>query len=349
MKNILCLDIGSGTQDALLYIKGERLENCPKLVLPSPARMVGQRIRSLTGQGRPIYLFGRNMGGGFSRDLSAHLEAGLAVAAHPEAALALADDPAGLKDKGIELSRVCPPDHVAVHLSDFDPAFWRGLLAQAGLAYPDLVLAAAQDHGFHPGSSNRLGRFQLWESFLRQADGRMSGLLFREAPEQLTRLRVLQQQTGGGPVSDTGAIAVLGALFVPEIEARSREQGVLVVNLGNSHTIAFLVFRDRVWGVYEHHTGLLDRDTLWEQLKRFRSGSLAGMEVFQDRGHGCMVRDLPAGAEGFGHTVVLGPQRDMLAGLPVEFPAPGGDMMLAGCFGLLKGWHMQNGQDAPGD
>lgn len=349
MKHILCLDIGSGTQDALLYIKGERLENCPKFVLPSPAKMVGRRIRELSGRGLPLYLHGSNMGGGFYRDLTAHLGAGLAAVAHPDAALALADDVSRLEDMGIGLSSACPPGHVPVHLADYDHGFWRGLLSQAGLDYPDLVLAAAQDHGFHPGRSNRLGRFTLWEQFLHESDGRMETLLFAEPPEQVTRLRALQEAIGGGPVSDTGAIAVLGALFVPEIEARSREQGVLVVNLGNSHTIAFLVFRGRVWGVYEHHTGLLDRDTLWEQLARFRSGSLAGMEVFEDQGHGCMVRDLPDQADGFGHTVVLGPQRDMLAGLPVEFPAPGGDMMLAGCFGLLKGWHMQNGQEGPGD
>jgi hypothetical protein len=30
----------------------------------------------------------------------------------------------------------------------------------------------------------------------------------------------------------------------------------------------------------------------------------------------------------------------MLSGFEVQFPAPGGDMMLAGCFGLIKGWKL---------
>ena len=30
----------------------------------------------------------------------------------------------------------------------------------------------------------------------------------------------------------------------------------------------------------------------------------------------------------------------MLDGYDVSFPAPGGDMMLAGCFGLIKGMSM---------
>ena len=45
---VLCLDIGSGTQDALLARPGLEYENWPRFVLPSPARLVAQRIRELT-------------------------------------------------------------------------------------------------------------------------------------------------------------------------------------------------------------------------------------------------------------------------------------------------------------
>ena len=45
---VLCVDIGSGTQDALLARPGLECENWPRFVLPSPARMVAQRIRELT-------------------------------------------------------------------------------------------------------------------------------------------------------------------------------------------------------------------------------------------------------------------------------------------------------------
>jgi hypothetical protein len=36
--------------------------------------------------------------------------------------------------------------------------------------------------------------------------------------------------------------------------------------------------------------------------------------------------------------IVTGPRRELLAGseLPAEFAAPHGDMMLTGCFGLLR-------------
>jgi uncharacterized protein (DUF1786 family) len=123
------------------------------------------------------------------------------------------------------------------------------------------------------------------------------------------------------------------------VERTAATDGVLVVHVGNSPPIAFLVLGSRVLGVYEHHTGHLDEARLLDHLRRFRHGELGNAEVFDDGGHGCVtVPDLP---EGFERIVVLGPRRALLADAKVEFLAPGGDMMLAGCFGLLKGWRQQ--------
>ena len=333
----LLLDIGSGTQDVLLYSPDIELENCPKFVLPSPAKMVVKRLGELKDAGRAVWLHGQNMGGGFGRAVSAHKEAGLAVAAHPDAAYSLGDDLARLEAGGIALTERCPEGHVPVYLSDYDPGFWTALLSMAGLPLPDRVLAAAQDHGFHPGKSNRYGRFDLWKRLLHEADGHPGALLHDVAPPEMTRLTALQSCIGGGPVADTGAAAVLGALFVPEVEAQQRERGITVVNVGNSHTIAFLVYAGRILGVYEHHTGLIAPDKLWAEIAAFRTGRLCFEEVFESRGHGCLTLDLPPEAGDFAPTYALGPRRDMLQDCGCTFLAPGGDMMLAGCFGLLKG------------
>jgi len=337
---ILCLDIGSGTQDVLYYDPDQNLENCPKFVLPSPARRVARRIRELTRAGRDVYLYGRNMGGGFHQGLTEHLGQGLKAFAHPEAAVALADDLDRVRAQGVDVVDECPRGAAPVHLADFDPGFWEGLLSQAGLEYPDLVMAAVQDHGFHPGTSNRRGRFAIWESLLEASQGRLDGLLFEQVPQEMTRLRTLQECIGGGPVADTGSAALLGALFEPGIERASQEHGVCVVNVGNSHTIGFLVFEDRIQGIFEHHTGLLSPESLWQHLARFRSGRLSNDDVFDDQGHGCTILDTPARAGGYPLIVALGPRRAMLSGCDVQFPAPGGDMMLAGCFGLIKGWKL---------
>jgi uncharacterized protein (DUF1786 family) len=336
--NILCLDIGSNTQDVLYYSEEGDLENCPKFVLPSPAVKVAKRIEKLTRSWKAIYLYGQNMGGGFARALDWHLEKGLAVAAHPRAALALADDLEKVKDMGISISEECPLGFVPVHLTDFDPGFWDNFLASLDLDYPDFVLAAAQDHGFHPGKSNRKGRFELWKEFLSQGNYQVQELVFNQAPESLTRLRSIQDSIGGGLVADTSSAAALGALFVPEVESCSQQEAVCLVNLGNSHTTAFLVYKGSVYGIYEQHTGLLQGEKLWQDLQAFQQGELSEDQVFAENGHGCLVLDIPAQAQGRFPTYVLGPKRRMLEGWPVGFPAPGGDMMLAGCFGLLKGW-----------
>lgn len=339
-QNILCLDIGSGTQDVFYYMPDRELENCPKFVLPSPAVRVAARIKVLSTAGKGIYLYGRNMGGGFYRVLKKSLDKGLKAAIHPEAAYSLADSLDRVKNIGLDLSPDCPVGYAPVYLCDYDPGFWQSYLAQIGLDYPDLILAAAQDHGFHPQSSNRLGRFEIWKKFLEQSDGHIEKLIFSNPPQEMTRLISLKDSIGAGYVADTGAAALLGALFVPEVEELSRKKGVCIVNVGNSHTIAFLVHAGRVHGILEHHTGLLNGQKLWEQLEFFRQGRLTNEQVFADNGHGCLILESAADIE-FNPTFVLGPRRGMLESFDAHFLCPGGDMMLAGCFGLLKGYSLR--------
>ncbi|MFP4213329.1 MAG: DUF1786 domain-containing protein [Desulfohalobiaceae bacterium] len=343
--SILCLDIGSGTQDVLYFQPGRELMNCPKFILPSPARLVEQRISELTRRGRDIHLYGQTMGGGFSRALQEHIQAGLKISAQPRAASSLADDLERVRAKGVEVRESCPPGQSPLYVADFDPGFWRSFLTLAGLNYPDLILAAAQDHGFHPDSSNRRGRFRLWKDLLESTQGRMQDLLFDSVPEPMTRLQEIQSAAGNCLVTDTGSAAVLGALFVPEVRELSRSKGVCVLNLGNSHAIAFLIYQDQVLAVYEHHTGMLEPKGLLQDMEKFTQGRLSEEEVFQAGGHGCYTRpELYSLQADFQAMFVLGPRRDMLRDQPVRFPAPGGDMMLAGCYGLLEGYKHKSGR-----
>ncbi len=342
-RNILCLDIGSGTQDVLYYMPGQELENCPKFVLPSPAMGVASRVKTLHAQGNNIYFYGQNMGGGFYRILKQCMSEGLSAAIHPLAAFSLSDSMDWVRNAGLDITEECPQGYFPVHLSDYDPGFWQGYLAQAGLDYPGLILVCAQDHGFHPHSSNRIGRFEIWKEFLLENDGHIEKLIFSEPPEKMSRLVSLRGSIGAGFVADTGAAALLGALFVPEVEKLSHEKGICVVNVGNSHTIAFLVYQGRVHGIFEHHTGLLDGQKLWDQLDIFKKGELNSQHVFDDNGHGCLVLDSAQGHD-FVPTFVLGPRRKMLQDFNAEFLCPGGDMMLAGCFGLLKGYSVLTSQ-----
>jgi len=154
---VLCVDIGSGTQDVLLARPGLEVHNWPRFVLPSPARMAAQRIRELTLLKQAVWLYGENIGGGFGLAVRDHIKAGFTVCSTASAASALHDNPAVVQSMGVQIAEQCPPGAVPVPLSDYSPEFFAGLLRQAGLPLPHLVLAGCQDHGFHP-NGNRMGR-----------------------------------------------------------------------------------------------------------------------------------------------------------------------------------------------
>lgn len=340
---VLCLDIGSGTQDVLLARPDVEPENWPRFVLPSPARLIGQRVRALTQLARPVWLYGSNMGGGFVRALQAHKSAGLGVALSPEAATAVHDNPEFVRNMGFTICKHAPEGYVPVHLCDYSPAYWEGLLRQAGLPLPHLVVAAAQDHGFHQAEAkstgpsapgNREGRMRYWRNLL-ESSPHPQNWIYAVAPPTLTRLVTLQAATGG-PVADTGTAALLGALCLPEVQDRSCREGVTVVNMGNSHIVGALIYRGQVLGIYEHHTGMRTLEQNLQDLHEFRMGWLPDEQVRATGGHGSVFGKIPEEAAGFAPTYILGPRRELLHGHG-QFIAPYGDMMLAGCYGLLEG------------
>ena len=52
---VLAVDVGTGTQDILLFESDRAIENCFQLVMPSPTVVVAERIRAATAAGRPVY------------------------------------------------------------------------------------------------------------------------------------------------------------------------------------------------------------------------------------------------------------------------------------------------------
>jgi len=137
-------------------------------------------------------------------------------------------------------------------------------------------------------------------------------------------------------VMDTAPAAVLGATLDAQVACLPR---VLIANIGNFHTLAFRVGLTGIEGVFEHHTGELDRPGLEALLHRLAAGTLQNEEVYNQQGHGALVYshepfDLDSPATTL---AVTGPRRSMLkdSSLRPYFAAPFGDMMITGCFGLL--------------
>ena len=197
-----------------------------------------------------------------------------------------------------------------------------------------------QDHGFSPHGSNRVFRFALWEAAVVERPARRPSSSTRPTTRRpssracAAAADLAAELADGGPVlvADTGPAALYGALPDGVDDA-------VLVNVGNGHTICVVALDRRLAGVFEHHTASLDGAGLDERLRRFLAGDLTSDEVREDGGHGAVLAATrpPATCSGL-PLIVTGPRRELLAGssLPLEFAAPHGDMMLTGCFGLLR-------------
>jgi uncharacterized protein (DUF1786 family) len=347
---ILAVDIGTGTQDIFLYDARLDPENGFKLVAPAPTMMRRRQIQEATRRGQAIALSGRTMGGGPSHwAVEDHLAAGYPVYATAAAARSFNDDLEVIREMGIELVgeeeiRSLPGGPEVVEMGDFDfPAIARAF-GQFGLELDDLaaVTVAVFDHGAAPADiSDRQFRFDYITRRLLASE-LLSTFAFtaEKVPPIMTRMQAVVESAKGvdAPlvIMDTAPAAVLGSLLDPAVSARERQ---LVTNVGNFHTIAFRLHNGAVEGVFEHHTGMLDRPKLDGLLQKLAAGTLTHRELFDDNGHGALITnhrpmDLTSGDFGL---VVTGPRRAMQfdSVLRPYFAAPFGDMMLTGCFGLL--------------
>src|SRR3990172_8670888 len=101
---ILAVDVGTGTQDILLFDAEQPVENALQLIMPSPTQIAAGRIRRATAARCPLLLTGVIAGGGPCHwALEDHLRAGLAAYATPEAAATFDDDLQSVRRLGVTL------------------------------------------------------------------------------------------------------------------------------------------------------------------------------------------------------------------------------------------------------
>jgi len=348
---ILTVDVGTGTQDIFLYDSQLDIENGFKLVVPSPTMIVHRQVKAATRSRTPILLTGVMMGGGPSAwAVEAHARAGLPVYATPEAAKTLDDELDKVRARGIEIvsddEAAALPDSVQrIQFLDFNLPAIESALSPFGVTLRNLdaIAVAVFDHGDAPaGVSDRQFRFDYLDERIRAKNSLSSfAFLSDNIPPIMTRLQAVAQSAHGLDcpliVMDTAPAAVLGASFDPVVAARRRK---IIANIGNFHTLAFRL-GENIEGVFEHHTGEIDLQKLESLLMRLADGSLRHQDVFDDMGHGALMYDsteFAFGTDDF-DIVVTGPRRSMMRSadnrLRPYFAVPFGDMMIAGCFGLL--------------
>ena len=86
---VLCIDVGAGTTDVLLWDSGCSGENQTHLIVPSGTRVVADGIDRATRRRLPVIMEGPLMGGGANASaMRRHVAQGLAFYATPMAATA---------------------------------------------------------------------------------------------------------------------------------------------------------------------------------------------------------------------------------------------------------------------
>jgi uncharacterized protein (DUF1786 family) len=334
--------VGTGTQDILVFEAGTVIENAVQLVMPSPTVLLAEQVKQATADHADLFLTGVTMGGGPDHwAIEGHLREGLRVYATADAARTFDDDLERVTAMGIRI--VDGPNGTGnarrLEMRDFYFAELMKALQAFGVSTDfDGVAVAVFDHGAAPpGVSDRRFRFDyLRRQVERGTQLEGFGFLAGEIPPRMTRMQaVARSWEGSAPLflMDTGPAALLGALDDPAVGTAQRPT---VVNLGNFHTIAALLDEHRIAGLFEHHTGELSRDELERYLDQLASGTISNQAVFDDMGHGALelgpVQNPPQ------LLAVTGPQRGLLEGsrLSPHLAVPHGDMMLTGCFGLLR-------------
>ena len=372
---ILAIDVGTGTQDILLFDTETEVENCLQMVMPSPTVLVARQIRDATARGEDVLLTGTIMGGGPSNwAADDHRRAGYRVFATPSAAKSFNDDLTEVAQSGIqvigedEAARIrINASHIRqVEMHDIDlNALDRAFSAFGVKLEFDALAVAVFDHGNSPpGYSDRLFRFDFLAERLKEFNSPAAfAFMGGHIPPRLTRmqaaadsvrasLQALPNRDGSLMVMDTAPAAILGALEDDRVRVH---RDAIIANVGNFHTLAFRFSDGAITGVFEHHTGELTQDQLEKFLGQLADGTLTHDAVFNSKGHGALILDSrsqrlgDSSGSGQGFLAIVGPRRGLLLHSRYRpyFATPYGDMMLAGCYGLVRAYAELNPSAAP--
>ena len=356
---ILTVDVGTGTQDIFLYDSNLDIENGFKLVLPSPTMMIHRHLRRLLPSRTPILLSGHQMGGGPSAwAIEEYARAGIPVYMTASAATTLNDELDKVEAIGIKIVSDADVESLQsrvqrLELRDFDFELISKTFKDYGVSLDDLsaVAVAVFDHGNAPaGVSDRQFRFDYLDERIKTKNSLAAfAYLSNDIPRIMSRLQSVADSAGELPcplvVMDTAPAAVLGAGFDPQVATRQQK---IICNVGNFHTLAFRLGKKGIEGVFEHHTGEIDLGKLEGLIRKLADGTLKHQDVFGDMGHGALMysdKIFEFGNDEF-DVVVTGPRRSIFSLTPAlsqrergtlrpYFAVPFGDMMIAGCFGLL--------------
>ncbi len=346
---ILAIDIGAGTQDILLFDSEKQLENCIKMVLPSPSPLLAARVASLRDTGRDLFMGGHTVGGGsLARAIKKHISSGRRVYMSTPAVYTVRNNLEDVAALGVEIREEPPPgfDGAVLYADELDLSPLKALMEPLGEDLDGIAAAAVavQDHGsYASGESNRKTRLSHMQRRLEEnADPLALSYLADEIPEAFPRMASaasrLREQLSCELmlIMDTAPAAAAGCLSDPLVASRA-EGNLLAINAGNGHTLACLLKAGEVTGLLEHHTKRLQPVPFGSYLRSFCNGEARDGDEYMASGHGLFYIGEPPGMEAVDMIAITGPNRELLegSGLDFHYPSPGGDMMMTGPMGLV--------------
>lgn len=334
---ILTVDVGVGTQDIMLYDSAEPIENSAKLVMPSPTKIVANKLRKCEGD---LLITGETMGGGpINRAIQDHLNKGYNVVMTENAARTVRDNLDYVKSLGINIISESEKDNYSnlgsIELKDVDLNAIKEALSKFDVKPDfDYLGVAVQDHGYMEGMGDRNFRFMKIKEVMDKPKAPEEFAYFGRAPDYFTRINAVFRMFGeyNTTVMDSKFASVCGATCDPYVKGLEK---FIVMDIGNGHTLAAAFDKGKIYGVFEHHTGILNPEKIKKYVNKLADGTITHEEIHGDRGHGAWSLE-PIGE--FEAVVATGPRRRILekADFNVHYAAPAGDVMMTGPAGLIK-------------
>ncbi|MGN1038405.1 MAG: DUF1786 family protein [Mailhella sp.] len=212
------------------------------------------------------------------------------------------------------------------------------------LPHPELTLVCTMQEKKAPAGSElfRARRMQRWKQELLRTEGRPEHFLRPSLPgwEAESLLSQARETFGRALGADSGIAASLAALSIPKVRERSWQEGITIIWAGCSHIQAFMIFQEKILGLYEQHTGI-SLDALNKDLHEMRMNWLPDEQVRAAGGHGCICGDFPPEAESFRPTWIFGPRQTSLEGCGRMVSLSDGSQFDR-CLGLLFGLSLRN-------
>lgn len=338
---ILAVDIGTGTQDIMFYDSNQNIENSIKLVLPSPTRIIGNKIRNSKND---ILITGETMGGGpVNRAIMEKIQKGHEIIMTENAARTIRDDLDRVKAYGIKIISENKLKVNEDQYSGFDKIVFKDVdlvaiekaLKEFNVKLEfDFLGVAVQDHGYMEGMGDRNFRFMKIKEKLDVPLKPEQFSYFKTAPDYFTRMKAVSRLFNkyNLMLMDSKFASICGATCDDTVKSLDK---FVAMDVGNGHTLAAAFDGEKIVGVFEHHTRSLNKEKIELYVKKLVKGTLTHDEIHSDNGHGAWVLEE---LEDIECIVATGPKRKLLnqTGYNIYHAAPAGDVMMTGPVGLIK-------------